>query len=111
MFDDAGYSGRRGGERRGEAAAGVPGSTNGITLAPDGAPSPPAPLPRCAGERGEFDPATNGIDLRPRSPTPGPSPLVPRGEGRIRSRRDRLPAVLPPPRSLWGRAGEGGGLP
>src|SRR5687768_17237495 len=42
-----------------------------------GAPSPPAPLPRSAGERGEFDPASAGADLseadrtlRPHRPSP-----------------------------------------
>jgi hypothetical protein len=34
------------------------GSATDITLAPDRAPSPPAPLPREAGERGEFDPVS-----------------------------------------------------
>jgi hypothetical protein len=35
------------------------GSAKEIELAPDRAPSPPAPLPRGAGERGEFDPASD----------------------------------------------------
>jgi hypothetical protein len=48
--------------------------------APDGAPSPPAPLPRCAGERGEFDRA-------------------PAGSARVTSPRYR---------SLWGRGWERG---
>jgi hypothetical protein len=37
------------------------GPAAGFELAPDAAPSPPAPLPRCAGERGEFDPASDGF--------------------------------------------------
>ena len=40
----------------------------------------------------------DGIELRPMGPSPGPSPLVPRGEGRIRSRYGRdcaAPASAP----------------
>src|SRR5687768_8194226 len=60
-------------------------------------PPPPAPPRSYLAERGEFDLATTGIPLRrPGSPTPGPSPLVPRGEGRIRSRcNELLPFSLP----------------
>ena len=51
-----------------------------------------------------------GIALHPRGPSPGPSPLVPRGEGRIRGRgaeialRPQAPPspALPPPRA-WGK--------
>jgi hypothetical protein len=32
---------------------------------PTGAPSPPAPLPRCAGERGEFDPGSQFLACTP----------------------------------------------
>jgi hypothetical protein len=36
--------------------------------------------------------SANGIPLAPaRGPSPGPSPLVPRGEGRIRSRTGEIP--------------------
>jgi hypothetical protein len=55
-----------------------------------GAP-PPAPPRSFLAERGEFDCAPAGSALRPtRCPSPGPSPLVPRGEGRIRSRSGRF---------------------
>jgi hypothetical protein len=57
------------------------GSTAGIELAPDTAPSPPAPLPRCAGERGEFDPYSKGIELASAGgPSPDPSPRKLRAE-------------------------------
>jgi hypothetical protein len=50
------------------------------------------------------------IELRPTGcPSPGPSPFVPHGEGRIRSRTTDIPAVLPPPRSLAQFVGEGRG--
>jgi len=51
-------------------------------------------------------------------PSPGPSPLVPRGEGRIRSRRDgclcvgRAPSRSSPrdlPQNCWGRYSDGPG--
>src|SRR5688572_6118630 len=58
----------------------IRGSTAGIELRQRG-PPPPGPLPRRRGRGGEFDPAAT-----------------------------RFPAVLPPPRSLWGRVGEGGGV-
>ena len=57
------------------------GFVDGNRTAPDTAPPLPASPPRTAGGRGEFDPAPEGA------------------------------SHLPPPRSLRGRAGEGGGPP
>jgi hypothetical protein len=59
----------------------VRGSTTGIQLCPRGGPSP--------------------------GPAPGPSPLVPRGEGRIRLRRESLRRGSPRPAQF---AGEGPGV-
>src|SRR5688572_2007694 len=74
---------------------------------PPTAPAAPAPVLRACRSSME-------IELRPRgAPSPGPSPLVPRGEGRIRSRCDThraAPAGVPhppaPPPSFLGERGE-----
>jgi hypothetical protein len=68
-------------------------------------PSPPAPLSRCAGERGEFNRATRGVAPRPRSfsrwyrlarhihnPARRLSPLPLAGEGAALRPRVRAPA-------------------
>ena len=74
-----------------------------------GAP-PPAPPRSFLAERGELQDASKGIPLRPReSPTPDPSPLVPRGEGRIRSPCGHYRVASPFPHAVCGgRAGDGG---
>jgi hypothetical protein len=66
----------------------MPGSADDIELAPEAAPSPPAPLPRCAGERGEFDPASTGF-------VPFSLPAQFAGEGRGEGGACRSPR--PPP--------------
>src|SRR5688500_1899413 len=86
-------------------------ASNGTGLRPPGAP-PPAPPRSFLAERGEFDRGPARIELRPPGrPLSRPLPQKTLGERRIRSRCDELSAVLPPPRSLWGRVGEGGGPP
>ena len=72
-------------------------------------PSPPAPLPQTARERGER--RFERIGGR-RAPAEGPSPRPPprsflAERGRTSRRDGTLPFHLPPPRSLWGRVGEG----
>src|SRR5687768_2884133 len=89
-------------------------------------PPPPGPLPsqtaRGEGENSialrqstsrldrRLGGSTTGTELAPdRVPlSPCPSPPLRGRKGRIRSYDNALSAVLPPPRSLWGRAGEGG---
>src|SRR5688572_28830572 len=72
-----------------------------------GAP-PPAPPRSFLAERGEFDGASERLELRPaESPTPGPSPLVPRGEGRIRSRFDKVRCTSLPRAVCGGGSGRG----
>jgi hypothetical protein len=66
---------------RGACCRWVGGSTNSLELAPARAPSPPAPLPRKAGERGEFDPVSDGFvrgarPLRARITRPPPPKLL-----------------------------------
>jgi hypothetical protein len=59
------------------------------------------------------DGSAKGIELRPAGgPSPGPSPFVPHGEGRIRSRSEKpVERVTSPARSLRGRGRERGGHP
>jgi hypothetical protein len=61
------------------------------------------PLPRGAGERGKFNPASTGCALRRQGPSPARS-----GSHPPPSRSGGCVSRHPPPRSLRGRAGEGG---
>jgi hypothetical protein len=91
----------------GASVADPAGASNGIELRPRGAP-PPAPPRSFLAERGEFDPGSKGIGLASaRHPLSRPLPQKTLGERRIRPRLGGYPAVLPPPRGLWGRPGRG----
>jgi hypothetical protein len=119
-------------------------SADGVRDAESRAGGYPAATERVAGEAGvpRARGSTTSLCLRPRGgPSPGPSPLVPRGVGensgalrqasrcarwaltrlvtsppspasgrgyKLRSHSGRSGRKLPPPRSLRGRAGEGG---
>jgi hypothetical protein len=85
---------------------------DGLRSASDGAPSPPAPLPRGAGERGELRSRFGGhwaaSDGSPSPPAPLPREAGERGElrsrfGGHRSASDGAPSPRPPSPASQGR--------